>query len=170
MFFTYHWDSWQLCNTFVYQIPFPGPGKNSFWGWRPKPDAKFFQVKESLKFPQPTLGSPGDAAVKNPLANAGDARDAGSSPESGKSPRVGNGNPAPYFCLENSMDRGAWQAAEIRVAELDRTEHTPTSPTLPLPLPGPILSKYLYLPFLLNSCDSFLWLKFYFTSLLWSEI
>ena len=22
----------------------------------------------------------------------------------------GNGNPLQYFCLENSMDRGAWQA------------------------------------------------------------
>ena len=31
--------------------------------------------------------------VKNPLANAGDARDKGSIPESGRSPGVGNGNP-----------------------------------------------------------------------------
>ena len=31
-------------------------------------------------------------------------------PESGKSPRGGNGNPLQHFCLENSMDRGAWQA------------------------------------------------------------
>ena len=27
------------------------------------------------------------------------------------SPRVGNGNPLQYSCLENPMDRGAWQAA-----------------------------------------------------------
>ena len=26
------------------------------------------------------------------------------------SPRVGNGNPLQYSCLENSMNRGAWQA------------------------------------------------------------
>ena len=29
----------------------------------------------------------------------------------GRSPREGNGYPLQYFCLENSMDRGAWLAA-----------------------------------------------------------
>ena len=47
--------------------------------------------------------------VKNLPANAGDARDMGSIPGSGKSPAVGNGNPLQYSCLENSMDKGAWQ-------------------------------------------------------------
>ena len=28
----------------------------------------------------------------------------------GKSPGEGNGNPLQYSCLENPMDRGAWQA------------------------------------------------------------
>ena len=27
-----------------------------------------------------------------------------------RSPREGNGNPLQYSCLENPMDRGAWQA------------------------------------------------------------
>ena len=27
-----------------------------------------------------------------------------------RSPGEGNGNPLQYYCLENSMDRGAWQA------------------------------------------------------------
>ena len=49
--------------------------------------------------------------VKNPPANAGDARHAGSIPGSGKSLGVGNGNPLQYTCVENSMDRGAWWAA-----------------------------------------------------------
>ena len=31
-------------------------------------------------------------------------------PGSGRSPGGGNGNPLQYSCLENSMDRGAWQA------------------------------------------------------------
>ena len=31
-------------------------------------------------------------------------------PGSGRSPGAGNGNPLPYTCLENSMDRGAWRA------------------------------------------------------------
>ena len=47
--------------------------------------------------------------VKNPPANAGDARDAGSIPASGRSWRR-NGNPLQYSRLENSMDRGAWLA------------------------------------------------------------
>ena len=44
--------------------------------------------------------------VKNPPANAGDARDEGL----GISPRVENGNPLKYSCLENSMGREAWWA------------------------------------------------------------
>ena len=48
--------------------------------------------------------------VKNPLANAGDIRDAGSIPRSGRSPGEGNSNPLQYSCLENPMDRGTWQA------------------------------------------------------------
>ena len=48
--------------------------------------------------------------IKNPPGNAGDIRDAGSIPGSGRSPEVGSGNPLQYSCLENPMDRGAWQA------------------------------------------------------------
>ena len=45
--------------------------------------------------------------VKNPPANAGDARDVGSIPGLGKSPGEGNGNPLQHSCLENPTDRGA---------------------------------------------------------------
>ena len=48
--------------------------------------------------------------VKNPPANAGDTRDSGSILGSGRSPGGGSGNPLQYSCLENSMDRWAWQA------------------------------------------------------------
>ena len=48
--------------------------------------------------------------VKNPPANAGDARDTGLIPGSKRSPGEGNGNPFQYSCLENLMDRGAWWA------------------------------------------------------------
>ena len=51
------------------------------------------------------------AVVKNLPANAGDTRDAGCISGLGRFPGVGNGNPLQYSCLENSMDRGAWQAA-----------------------------------------------------------
>ena len=46
--------------------------------------------------------------VKNPAANAGDARDVGSIPESGRSPALENNNPFQYSCLENFIDGGAW--------------------------------------------------------------
>ena len=48
--------------------------------------------------------------VKSLPAKAGDVRDAGSIPGSERSSGRGNGNPLQYSCLENSMDRGAWQA------------------------------------------------------------
>ena len=55
-------------------------------------------------------GFPGGSVEKNPCANAGDTWDADLIPRSRRSPRVGNGNPLQYSCLENSMDRGAWWA------------------------------------------------------------
>ena len=61
--------------------------------------------------------------VKNPPANAGDARDVGSIPGSGRSPGEGNGNPLQYSCLENPMDRGARWAAIRAVTDSDMTEH-----------------------------------------------
>ena len=64
---------------------------------------------------------PGGSLVKNLPANAANARDAGSIPGSRKSPGADNGNSLQYSCLENSMNRGAWQATVHRVAELDMT-------------------------------------------------
>ena len=56
-------------------------------------------------------------AVKISAVNAGDIRDTGSIPELGRSSRVGNGNPLQYFCVENLMNRGAWQAIVYRVMQ-----------------------------------------------------
>ena len=56
--------------------------------------------------------------VKNLPANIGDARNACSIPVSRRSPGVGNGNPFQYSCLENAMDRGAWQATVHGVAKI----------------------------------------------------
>jgi len=49
--------------------------------------------------------------VKNPPANAGDPRDL--IPGLGRSPGGGHGNPLQYSCLENPMDRRAWQLQSI---------------------------------------------------------
>ena len=46
----------------------------------------------------------------------------GSIPSSGRSPGGGNDNPFQYSCLENPMDRGAWQATVHGVTESDMTE------------------------------------------------
>ena len=48
--------------------------------------------------------------VKNLPANAGHIRDLGSIAGLGRSPGEGTGNPLHYFCLENPMNSGAWQA------------------------------------------------------------
>ena len=55
--------------------------------------------------------------VKNPPANAGDGRDAGSIPGLGRPPGEGTSNPLQYPCLENSIDRGAWWATVHRVTQ-----------------------------------------------------
>ena len=59
-------------------------------------------------------GFPGGSVVKNPPAKEGDL---GSIPGSGRFPGEGNGNPLQYSCLENSMDRGAWQPTVHGVAK-----------------------------------------------------
>ena len=59
---------------------------------------------------QYTVCFPGDTVVKDLPANAGDARDAGSILGSGRCSGEGNGNLLQYSCLENFIDRGAWQA------------------------------------------------------------
>ena len=54
---------------------------------------------------------------KNLLANAGDARDLDVISGLGRPPGEGNGNPLQYPCLENSMDRGAWQVTIYGIAK-----------------------------------------------------
>jgi len=48
---------------------------------------------------------PGGSDGKVSVYNAGDP---GLIPGSGRSPGEGNGNSLHYYCLENSIDRGAW--------------------------------------------------------------
>ena len=75
-----------------------------------------------------TRGFPGGTVVKNPSANAGDARDVSSIPGSGGSPGVGNGSSLQYSCPGNSMDRGAWGDKSPRGhKESDTTEQLSTA-------------------------------------------
>ena len=71
------------------------------------------------------MGFPGGTVVKNLPFNA---RDVSLIPGLERSLGAENGNALQYACLENSMDRGAWQAKVYGVAELDTTEHTHTHP------------------------------------------
>ena len=62
--------------------------------------------------------------VTNPPDNAGEVRDTGLIPGLGGSPGEGHGNPLQYSCLENPMDKGAWQATVQGPTELDTTKAT----------------------------------------------
>ena len=59
-------------------------------------------------------GFPGGSDCKAFVYSAGDP---GSIPGLGRSPGEGNGNPLQDYCLENPMDRGAWQATVHGVAK-----------------------------------------------------
>ena len=65
--------------------------------------------------------------VKNPSANAGEVRPAGSVPGLGRSPGGGNGNPLQYLCLANSMDRGARWAISHLIESLPSGRWGPSS-------------------------------------------
>ena len=55
--------------------------------------------------------------VESMPANAGNTRDAGSIPGLETSPGEVQGYPVQYSSLENSMDRGGWQATVHGVAK-----------------------------------------------------
>ena len=59
-------------------------------------------------------GLPLGSVDKDSACNAGDT---GSIPGLGRSPGGGHDNPLQYSCLENSMDREAWQAIVHRVTK-----------------------------------------------------
>ena len=65
-------------------------------------------LEKGYRLPTPVfLGFPGDSDGKESACNVGDP---GSIPGLGKSPGEGNGNPLQYSCLENPVNRAAWQA------------------------------------------------------------
>ena len=60
---------------------------------------------------------PDGSVGKESACHAGDTGDVGSIPGLGGSHGEGNGNPLQDSCLENPMDRGAWQATVHGVTE-----------------------------------------------------
>ena len=59
-------------------------------------------------------GFPGGSDSQESACNVGHL---GLIPALGRSPGGGNGNPPQYSCLENPMERGAWQAVVHRIAK-----------------------------------------------------
>ena len=67
------------------------------------------------------VGFPGGSDSKESASNAGDL---GSIPGLGRYTGEGNGNPLQCSCLENSMDRGAWQTMGLQRVRYDWATNT----------------------------------------------
>ena len=70
-----------------------------------------------LKGNVPEKGPPKWLSGKESACNSGAAGAAGLIPSLGRSPGGGHGNPLQYSCLENAIDRGAWQVTVRRVVK-----------------------------------------------------
>ena len=74
------------------------------------------------------VGFPEGSSGEESACSARDRGDAGLIAGWGESPGGGHGNPLQYSCLENPVDRGAWQATVHRVAksqtQLSNCAHT----------------------------------------------
>ena len=103
-----HWiqQSWELQSAGISSFE---EGHKSFW----------------ITTITPTLGFPHCSVGKEYACHAGDLA---SIPGLGRSPGEGNGNPLQYNCLENPMDRGAWQAIVHGVARVGHNLATKPSP------------------------------------------
>ena len=76
-------------------------------------------IASQLSFMLPVVYGASQVAlvVKNLPAHAGDIRDLESIPGLGRSPGGRHGNLFQHSCLENLMDRGAWQAVVHRIVQ-----------------------------------------------------
>ena len=86
---------------------------------------------------------PGGSDGKAFVYNVGDP---GSIPGLGRSPGEGNGNPLQYYCLENPMDRGDWQATIYGVV---KSQTRLSDFTFTFTIQG----EALFFPFCSDMCD-----------------
>ena len=84
-----------------------------------------FLSEEIWRNKMASQGFPNGSVVKNPPANTGASRDMGLIPGLGRFPGGGNGKLIQYSCLENPVDRGAWQATVYGVTK-SRTDRKST--------------------------------------------
>ena len=111
-----------------------------------------------------TLGFPYSSVGKESACNAGHP---GLTPGSGRSPGEGNGNPLQCSCLENLMDRGAWQATVNGVTRVGHDLATKLPTTCMKCSLGSLYWRDLIFPILLFFSVSFHWsLRKAFLSLL----
>ena len=101
---------WQPTPVF---LPGESHGQRNLAGYSP------WGCKESNMTEQLSLCFPCGSAGKESACNAGNL---GSISGLGRSPGEGKGYPLQYSGLENSMDRGTWQATVHGVTESDMTE------------------------------------------------
>ena len=69
-------------------------------------------MSENFKVIYQTMGLPWWLSGKESTSSVGDTGDKGLIPGSGRSPREGSGSPLQCSCLENPIDREAWQATQ----------------------------------------------------------
>ena len=81
------------------------------------PQTLFLEFKYIDRFLYILWGFPGGSVDKEFAFNVLDAGGPSSIPGLGRSPGEGHGSPLQYSCLENPMDRGAWQATAQRVTK-----------------------------------------------------
>ena len=105
-------------------------GSQPCYGRMDSPASTYSKVHiEFLVRPSTPWGFPHSSVGKESACSAGDT---GSIPGSGRSPGEGNGKPLQYSCLENPMDRGAWQATVYGVSGVRHNLAT-KRPTTTLP-------------------------------------
>ena len=98
-------------------------------GLLPDVDSMWVAFNSVYQLAKPgSLGFPGGSVSKEFACKAGDL---GSISGLERSPGGRHGNPPHYSCLENPMDRGAWQAIVREVAESDMTEWLSTAESGP---------------------------------------